>query len=88
MQTGEVEANLTVLNKKFRLSYLPELIQRKIGGAEKGILPDTNIEFYQEEYERLVLELEKEYERSNLPETSNAKVDLNDLLIRLRLKQR
>ncbi len=87
MQTGEVEANLTVLNKKLRLSYLPELIQRKIGGTEKGILPDTNIGFYREEYERLVLELEKEYKRSNLPETSNAKADLNDLLIRLRLKQ-
>ena len=47
MQTGEVEANLTVLNKKFRLSYLPELIQRKIGGAEKGILPDADLGFYQ-----------------------------------------
>ena len=86
MQTGEIEANLTKLNEKFALPYLPELIERKTGGAEKGILPDADLGFYQNEYERLVLELEKEYERSGLPETSNAKSDLNDLLIRIRLK--
>lgn len=86
MQTGEIEANLPKLNEKFRLPYLPELIKRKTTGAEKGILPDADLEFYQKEYERLVAELEKEYERSSLPETSNAKSDLNDLLIRIRLK--
>ena len=58
-----------------------------VRGAEKGILPDADLEFYQKEYERLVLELEKEMERSVLPETSDAKADLNDLLIRLRLKE-
>lgn len=86
MQTGVVEANLINLNEKFRLPYLPELIERKIGGAEKGILPDADLGFYQKEYERLVSELEKEMERSDLPETSNAKSDLNDLLVRIRLK--
>ena len=87
MQTGEVEANLIKLNDKFALPYLPELIERKTGGVEKGILPDANLGFYQKEYERLVSELEKEAERSNLPESSNAKNDLNDLLIRIRLKK-
>ena len=87
MQTGEVEANLTRLNEKFRLPYLLELIERKIGGAEKGILPNADLEFYQMEYERLVSELEKEMDRSSLPETSDAKSDLNDLLIRIRLKE-
>lgn len=86
MQTGEVEANLPRLNEKFRLSYVPELIERKMSGAERGILPGADLNFYQTEYERLVLELEKESERSDLPETSNAKNDLNDLLIRIRLK--
>ncbi len=86
MQTGEVEANLTKLNEKFALPYLPELIERKTGGAEKGILPDADLGFYQNEYERLVLELEKESERSKLPDLTNAKNDLNDLLIRIRLK--
>jgi hypothetical protein len=55
------------LNEKFRLLYLPELIERKTGGAERGILPGADLGFYQKEYERLVLELEKETERSRLP---------------------
>ncbi len=86
MQTGAVEANLPTLNEKFKLPYLPELIERKTSGAERGILPGADLTFFQNEYERLVLELAKEMERSVLPETSNAKNDLNDLLIRLRLK--
>jgi len=86
MQTGEIEANLPKLNEKFRLPYLPELIERKTTGAERGVLPDADLGFYQNEYERLVLELEKESERSKLPDLTNAKNDLNDLLIRIRLK--
>jgi hypothetical protein len=86
MQTGEVEANLPKLNEKFGLLYLPELIERKTSGAEKGILPDADLEFYQKEYERLVAELEKEAERTDLPDKTEAKSDLNDLLIRIRLK--
>ncbi|MDQ3321728.1 MAG: nucleotidyltransferase domain-containing protein [Acidobacteriota bacterium] len=86
MQTGEVEANLINLNEKLNLKYLPELIERKINGKEKEQLPETNLDFYRREYERLVGELEKEQNKSNLPDVSDAKGDLNDLLIRLRLK--
>ena len=38
MQTGRVEANLAVLNQHFRLSYIPDLIVRKTGGAEDSTL--------------------------------------------------
>ena len=85
MQTGEIEANLVKLNEAFRLSYIPELIERKTGGAEKGILPEVDLEFYRKEYERLTTELEKASEKSHLPERAEAKDGLNDLLIRLRL---
>lgn len=87
MQTGEIEANLVKLNDKFKLSYIPELIERKINGTEKGVLPKADLSFYEAEYLRLVSELENKMEKSNLPEKPNAKEDLNDLLIRLRLKQ-
>jgi predicted nucleotidyltransferase len=87
MQTGEVEANLVKLNEIFRLSYLPELIERKVSGAEKGVLPETGLEFYRQEYERLIVELETASENSHLPETASTKDELNDLLIRIRLKQ-
>ena len=87
MQTGEIEANLVNLNEIFKLSYIPELIERKVLGNEKGILPNADLDFYQQEYERLTADLEREFERSNLPEMPAAKKDLNDLLIRLRLKE-
>lgn len=86
MQTGEIEANLVALNEKFNLPYVPELIERKTTGAERGILPGADLKFYEGEYERLVAELEKEQQRSDLPDVSDAKADLNDLLVRLRLK--
>ncbi len=86
MQTGEIEANLPKLNEKFNLPYVPELIERKTSGAERDILPGADLNFYQKEYERLVAELEKEMQRSDLPDAANAKNDLNDLLIRIRLK--
>ncbi len=86
MQTGEIEANLVNLNEKFNLSYLPELVERKINEKEKERLPEADLDFYRLEYERLVGELEKEQQRSDLPDVSDAKGELNDLLIRLRLK--
>jgi hypothetical protein len=85
MQTGKIEANLNLLNEKFKLAYLPELIERKVNGAEKGILPETNLEFFRHEYVRLTAELEKARDHSPLPEKPTAKPELNDLLIRLRL---
>ncbi len=86
MQTGEVEANLINLNQIFNLSYVTELIDRKIQGTEKGILQEIDLEFYRNEYECLVSELEKAMEKSNLPEKPSGKAELNDLLIRLRMK--
>jgi uncharacterized protein len=86
MQTGAVEANLVTLNDNiFKLAYLPELIQRKLTGAEKGTLNETDFSFYCREYERLRAELENAYQNSRLPETQSGKDNLNDLLIRLRL---
>jgi predicted nucleotidyltransferase len=87
MRTGEIEANLIKLNEVFKLSYLPELIQRKLEGAEKGILPDADLEFHRKEYERLRSALQTAFEESRLPEIPTGKEALNDLLLRLRLKE-
>ena len=87
MQTGEIEANLVNLNEVFKLSYIPELIKRKVSGTEKGILPNADLQVYHHEYDRLTAMLQKVFEQSNLPEKPSAKDDLNDLLIRLRLKE-
>jgi predicted nucleotidyltransferase len=84
MQTGTIEANLQALNESFELPYIPELIQRKIGGQEQSTLADVDIDFYRTEYERLVRELETAAERSTLPEVPTARPQLSKLLLRLR----
>lgn len=85
MKTGEVEANLVKLNEVFKLPYIPELIARKLAGAEKSRLEDANLEFHLGEYERLRGELEEASSSSGLPESPSAKEALNDLLVRLRM---
>lgn len=84
MQTGEIEANLVKLNEKFKLAFLPELIEQKLTGKEKGELQNADLEFHKQEYERLRGELQTAYEKSDLPETPSGKTALNDLLVRLR----
>lgn len=86
MRTGEIEANLVTLNQDFKLSYLDELIARKLAGPEKGALDDADVAFYQQEYERLRGELEASFHSSHLPEAPSCRAELNDLLLRLRLK--
>ena len=86
MRTGEVEANLVRLNETAKLPYIPELIERKVGGPEKGTLDQADLAFYGQEYERLVAVLEQEHEKSNLPELPSGADALNRLLVRVRLK--
>jgi uncharacterized protein len=86
MRTGEVEANLVNLNEDFELSYIYELIVRKLAGPEKSALSDVDVEFHRREFERLRGLLEDAYRSSALPETPAGKAALNDLLLRLRLR--
>jgi predicted nucleotidyltransferase len=86
MQTGEIEANLVRLNEQFCLPYLPELIERKLAGPEKSVLEEADVEFHRREFERLTVLLELAMEKSGLPEAPSARADLNDLLVRVRLK--
>jgi len=85
MRTGTVEANLVDLNDEFRLPFVPELIDRKIQGAEKGTLETNEAEFHRREYESLVARLETEGMQSRLPDEPTCLDALNDLLVRIRL---
>jgi predicted nucleotidyltransferase len=85
MRTGEVEANLLRLNEAARLSYLDDLVARKLAGPEQSTLPDADFEFHRAEYSRLISELESAHEKSSLPERAAAASALHDLLVRLRL---
>jgi predicted nucleotidyltransferase len=84
MQTGEVEANLVKLNDKFKLPYIPELVERKLSGPEKGTLDNADTTLHEREYERLLAALESARDDSNLPDEPSCKAALNDLLLRVR----
>src|SRR5687767_14283775 len=85
MRTGRVEANLLTLNEQHRLPYVPELVQRKLEGPEKGSLPEGDFTFHEQEFRRLKEELERARDMSSLPEAPSGRAGLHELLVRLRL---
>lgn len=88
MQTGIVEANLARLNEEFKLSYIPDLIARKVEGGEKSFLDNADMTFHLSEYDRLRGELEQASLTSSLPEAPSGKDALNELLVRVRLSSK
>jgi predicted nucleotidyltransferase len=88
MRTGEVEANIVKLNETFKFSYIPELIQQKIEGYEHDELAAGHgLDFYTKEYVKLEHMLEEAAANSDLPQEPCGRQELNDLLIRARLKK-
>lgn len=85
MRTGTIEANLGMLNEKFQLSYIPDLMAQKQQECEKATLTGVDLAFHEGECDRLSTELKVASERSHLPDGPTAKAALNDLLVRIRL---
>jgi predicted nucleotidyltransferase len=85
MRTGVVEANLLTLNQVAKLSYIDELVQRKLSGPEKSTLPDADLPAHEREYERLRGVLQTAMDESRLPEGPTAKPELHEMLLKLRL---
>jgi hypothetical protein len=88
MRTGKVEANLIALNEEARLPYIAELVERKVRGSEAGLLDAGEREFHAAEHARLLAALEQAAAESALPNEPTARDALNDLLVRVRLRQR
>ncbi|THF70397.1 nucleotidyltransferase [Deinococcus sp. Arct2-2] len=89
MRTGEIEANLRVLNQEARLPYLDDLIGRKTTEAEQTTLTGE-VTFYEAEYQRLTEALVQARGKSGLREevAADTRQALSDLLVRVRLKER
>lgn len=85
MEERTVESNLRTLNERFGLSFIDDLIAAKVAGAEKGAAPPIDVEFHHEQFDRLAARLEEASEQSGLPEMPQARGELDDLLIRLRM---
>ena len=87
MRTGEVIANLGVLNDAIRLPEVNELVQRKQQGAEKMPLTSGEIAQHTEHLDRLEAELHRAHELSTLPLEATTADALNDFVVQLRMKQ-
>jgi uncharacterized protein len=86
MQTGRMEANLIHLNDEYNLPYIPELVARKLAGAEKGTLNRSdNLEFYRGEVMRLRDMLAHLRDVTDLPDEPANRAALDDFLVRVRL---
>ena len=85
MRSGQIEANLVRLNEDAKLPYIPDMIDRKTSGPEKGKLETADLTFFADEYQRLRSVLQVAFEESRLPEVPTAGAALNDMLVRIRL---
>jgi uncharacterized protein len=87
LRTGEVQADLSVLQQHERLPFVDELIATKRAGAEQGELAAGEVERHTREYERLLGALDAVPATSPLPQELPATVAaaLHDFLVRTRL---
>jgi uncharacterized protein len=87
LRTGDVQADLAVLDAEAPLPGVAELIARKRAGAEQGTLDAAAVPFHRAAYERLLDELRQAPESSPLPPTLLPTVEreLHDFLVRTRL---
>lgn len=85
MRAHRIEANLGVLNEAYKLPFIPDLMARKIGGAEKETLAPGEADRFEQEFLALRERLIFEASQTTLPEENSARPALNDLLVRIRL---
>jgi hypothetical protein len=88
LRTHQVEANILALNEKmFRFSYIPELVERKMSGQEKGKLPDEDVQILLAEALKLEAQLDAAAESSGLPDVVQNTPALNEFLLRVRKQE-
>ncbi len=85
METGEVVANIQVLNNRFRFSEIDELVARKRTGAEKMALDERDMDQHGDLLDRLEAKLQEAHEASQLPDEPRSVAALQDFVVRLRL---
>lgn len=85
MQTGEVVANIQVLNERFRLTEVDELVARKRTGAEKMGLEARDHILHGALLDQLERELQEAHDRSGLPEEPSSTAALERFVVDLRL---
>lgn len=84
METGEVESNLRVLNKRFGVAAVDELIDRKLAGEERMGVTTRELDLHRPIVDELCQKLHDAQEWSTLPEEPGGHAEMNDLLLRIR----
>jgi hypothetical protein len=87
MRSGEVVANLQVLNEHFRLREVDELIARKRASAESLPLDAGDLARFEPLLEQLETTLVEAHDRSSLPLEPTSTDALNDFVVRLRFSR-
>lgn len=85
METGEVVANIAVLNDRFGFAEIGELVARKRSTAEKVALDECDLERHCGLLDRLEAKLQAAHDASGLPEEPTSAAALQDFVVRLRL---
>jgi predicted nucleotidyltransferase len=86
MRTGEVISNVAVLNQRFRITEIEDLVARKRAGAEKMRLDDRDLAEHAALLDRLEATLQEAHEASQLPDQATSAAALDDFVVRLRLE--
>lgn len=86
MRTGIVESNILALNQDVGLPFIDELVAMKIAGPEKAELRGHSLEQHEREFSRLCLVLDEVRAASALPDEPSCRDELNELLVRIRMK--
>ena len=86
LRTGVVVANILELNKEFHLSFINDLVARKISGEEKGRLEANEFENLLDAAKKLEAQLDLAAEDSKLPDVVMNFPALDDFLKRLRVQ--
>ncbi|MBI5534556.1 MAG: nucleotidyltransferase domain-containing protein [Deltaproteobacteria bacterium] len=87
MRTGEILANINVLNDAFRIGPISELVDRKRQGAEKMRLKQEEIEQHDKLLDELELALAEAHASSNLPDEPTTTAALDAFVVRIRIEQ-
>lgn len=86
MQTGEVVAHIGVLNEKFRLAEVDDLVARKRDGQEKSGIDAAELALHTPRLLALEEALQRAHDASSLPLEPTTHHTLDDFVVRLRLE--
>jgi len=86
MRTGEVVANIAVLNALFRLPQVDTLVQRKQHGAEKMALGLAELSEHERHLDALEVTLHEAHGKSALPDEPTTFAALDDFIVRVRVE--